>query len=155
MNDTPYQRRPLAAVDPVGGDGGSETLAMIWRDGATCAPHDHGAAAGAIHVISGEVVERRYAFRDGALVVVAEAAARAPAVLTIEAGVIHDMRAVGSADARGGTLTVHHYSPRIHAMRVYDLGRRETLIVADDCGAWIPEDPAQVIERLPWPTTPR
>lgn len=151
MSDTPYQRQPIAAVDPVGGDGGSETLAMIWRDGATCAPHDHGAAAGTIHVISGAVVERRYAFRDGALIVVAETAARAPAVLTIEVGVIHDMRAApGVGGATGGTVTVHHYSPRIHAMRVYDLARRETLIVADDCGAWIPEDPTQVIERLPW-----
>lgn len=138
MNDAPYERKLLAADDT------SETLAMIWRDGASCAPHDHGAAGGTIHVVSGGVVERRYVFRAGELRVVSESTARAPAILTIAPGVIHDMRAAA------GTITIHHYTPRIHAMRVYDCARRETLVVADDCGAWVPDD-AQVIERIPWP----
>jgi hypothetical protein len=34
-------------------------------------------------------------------------------------------------------------------MVVYDLARRETLKVDGACGAWVPDDPAQILGRWP------
>lgn len=139
----PYGRTLLTA------DAHHEALLMRWRPGATCAPHDHGAAAGIIHLLEGAFVERRYRREDGGgLTLIATHEHRAPAVLEVAPGCIHDMQALGA-----GT-SVHRYSPRIQRMRVYDRERRETLIVADDCGAWIPSDPALVVAREPWPDAP-
>lgn len=117
---------------------------MTWRDGGLCAPHDHGAAGGRVHVVSGSLLERRYTFDGHTLVVVSEQRIDAPAVIEIAPHVIHDMR------ASGGTVTVHHYTPKVEGMRVYDVARRETLIVGDDCGAWIPSDSGHIRARESW-----
>lgn len=133
------------ARDLVAADDGSEVLLMTWRPGATCAPHDHGVeSGGVIHVVRGAVVERRYAFDGRALTIVSERRAEAPAILTIEAGVVHDMHAIGE------TVTVHAYAPRIQHMRVYDVARRATWIVADDHGAWLPKGGVGVVAEEPW-----
>ena len=50
----------------------------------------------------------------------------------------------------GAGVGLHFYLPAITGMRVYDCDRRETLIVGDDCGAWVPADPALVIARTAW-----
>lgn len=121
-----------------------EVLAMVWRPGATCAPHDHGEAAGIIHVVSGQVTERVYRWTGRNLEVVTTATHAAPALLTVAAGCIHDMTALGPA------LTVHRYAPRVSGMRVWDVARRRTLVVADDAGAWVPEDTAGALAELPW-----
>ena len=126
-------------------DAAHEMILMRWRPDSACAPHDHGAASGVIHLLDGVFTERVYA-RDGAqLRVVAERTFAAPHVVTIPAGHLHDMR----CDRAGASL--HIYRPRIAAMRVYDLARREILTVSDDCGAWIPRDPALILGREPGP----
>ena len=39
-------------------DGQREIIAMQWKQGATCAIHDHGAtASGRVHLVVGELVE--------------------------------------------------------------------------------------------------
>ncbi|MCB9733450.1 MAG: cysteine dioxygenase family protein [Deltaproteobacteria bacterium] len=138
----PYGRTLLTADDD------HETLIMRWRPGATCAPHDHGDAGGAIHLLEGAFVERRYRHDADGLSLVAVYEHEAPAVVAVEPGCIHDMRSLGP-----GT-SVHRYSPRIAGMRVYDVERRETLVVSDDCGAWVPRDEALIVAREPWPEPP-
>lgn len=120
-----------------------EVLVMTWRPGATCAPHDHGErSGGVVHLVVGELVERRYVF-DGELRVVASRRHVAPAVLEVEPGLIHDMHAPGAA------TTVHVYTPSVERMRVYDAARRTTWIVPDDHGAWVPHEPA-ALSRDDW-----
>jgi len=134
----PYERHLVSADDA------HEILVMTWRAGGLCAPHDHGEAGGRVHLVSGTLIERRYRFDGVALVVESEAQVEAPALLEIGPGVIHDMR------ASPGTVTVHVYRPRVLGMRIYDVGARETLIVGDDCGAWIPSDPGDIQARIGW-----
>lgn len=134
----PYERMPIVA------DEAHEILVMTWRNGGLCAPHDHGAAGGRVHVISGSLLERRYTFDGRSLVVVSEQRFDAPAVIEMAPEVIHDMR------ASSGTVTVHHYTPKVEGMRVYDAERRETLLVSDDCGAWIPSNADDIRARESW-----
>ena len=139
----PYGRTPLPV--PPGAD--EELLAMTWRDGATCAPHDHGDAGGHVTLIRGALTETTFAFSTDdprGLVPIGSRTLHAPAILDVEPGRIHAMTAHGDA------LTIHRYTPRIHGMRVYDTARRRTLIVRDDCGAWIPSDPDLIVDIESW-----
>jgi len=128
----------------VSGDDGHEILVMTWRAGGLCAAHDHGAAGGQVHVVAGGLIERRYHFDGRGLEVVSEVRVEAPALIEIGPGVIHDMH------ASPGTVTVHVYRPRVLGMRIYDPEARETLVVSDDCGAWIPRDPNDIQARTRW-----
>ena len=135
----PYERRLLQADDA------TEVLVMTWRPGATCAPHDHGlTSGGVVHLVVGALVERRYRFDGHGLAMVAEARYDAPAVLTVEPGVVHDMRAIGK------TTTVHVYQPRVASMRVYDAAARTTWIVHDAHGAWLPRADAAAVVAERW-----
>lgn len=139
MSEEPYAREVLEADDE------HEVLVMRWRPDATCAPHDHGEqSGGVIHVVRGAIIERRFRFDGRTLMPLSERSVVAPAVLSIEAGVIHDMHAVGAA------LTVHSYAPRIARMRVYDPAARVTWIVDDDHGAWLPKGGVGVVSVEPW-----
>ena len=138
----PYARTLLVA------DPDREILVMRWVANAWCAPHDHGEAGGHVHVLEGALVERRYRFDGANLEPISERHVVAPAILEVGPGEIHDMRAIGT------TTTVHVYRPRVLGMRVYDLARRETLVVSDDCGAWVPRDASLVRAREAWSSTP-
>ena len=50
-------------------------------------------------------------------------------------------------------MTLHVYVPGVHAMRVYDRATRATLLVAGECGAWVPDEPSQVLRRWSWDRT--
>lgn len=123
----PYDRELLQA------DGEREVLLLRWRPGIRCAPHDHGQASGVIHLVEGELRERRFRFTGTALELLSEVLHRAPAFVSIAAGEIHDMVSTT------GAMTVHRYGPRMGHMRIYDEARRETLVVGEECGAWMPE----------------
>jgi cysteine dioxygenase len=121
-----------------------ETLLMRWHAGICCAPHDHGAASGTIHIVSGHFVERHYRFDGASLKVTATLRHAGPAIIEVAPHTIHDMR------SESGGVTVHHYAPRISGMRVFNHALRETLVVTDDCGAWVPCTAAQIVTRSPW-----
>lgn len=142
-SNEPYGRTLLSSSDDE-----CELLAMRWRPGARCAPHDHGESSGTIHLVEGRFVERRFAFEDGALRVVATETHDAPALLHIEANVIHDMV------APEGGLSLHRYQAAIHGMRVWDVSGEKVLVVSDECGAWVPSDPALICSSVPWTKTP-
>lgn len=133
----PYSRQLLEV------DGHREVLILRWRPGVPCAPHDHGEAKGVIHLVEGELTERRFRWSARGLGLVSEVLHQAPALLTIEAGEIHDMVSAT------GAITVHRYSPRMGKMRIYDVQRRETLVVSEDCGAWIPLE-TEIQSRESW-----
>jgi hypothetical protein len=135
----PYGRLPLFWCEE------GEVLLMRWREGRFCAPHDHGDAGGFVALLRGEFVERSWRLEDGALKPEEARAFSAPDVLPIGPRRIHDMR------AQGGGLSVHIYQPPIRGMKVYDRSRRETLIVTEDCGAWVPSAARYVVSREPWP----
>jgi len=137
--DEPYGRTLLTVSDT------EEVLAMTWRAGATCAPHDHGQAGGSVSLIRGSLSETTYVFSREGLIPTTTRVVHAPAILEVAPGVIHAMTAHDEA------LTIHRYTPRIAHMRVYDIGGRRTFIVKDDCGAWIPRDDADVVALDPWP----
>jgi predicted metal-dependent enzyme (double-stranded beta helix superfamily) len=118
---------------------------MRWQPGALSAAHDHGDAAGVIHVVAGGVEERTLVPTADGFAVTATRTATAPAILRVERGVIHDMRAIGEA------VTLHVYDPPVEAMRVYDPDRLAVLTVNDDAGAWLPVGDGQVVSREAWP----
>jgi len=125
-----------------------EILLMRWRHGALSAAHDHGEAAGVIHVVAGGVQERTLVPTADGFIVTATRTAMAPAILAVERGVIHDMRAIGEA------VTLHVYDPPVAAMRVYDPERLAVLTVNDDAGAWLPVGGGQVMNLEAWPVRP-
>jgi len=143
----PYGRLPIFR-DAVG-----EVLLVGWREETFCAPHDHGEAGGFVCLLRGRLVERHWRWRDGELAAVGEVgelkstAERehfAPALIPVGPRAVHDMKASGAA------VGVHFYFPPIAGMKVFDRGRRETLVVSEDCGAWIPRDDSLVLSRLLW-----
>ncbi|HEY1696486.1 MAG TPA: hypothetical protein VGG39_30200 [Polyangiaceae bacterium] len=134
----PYGRTILHAT-PRG-----EVMLATWRAGRRCAPHDHGASRGRVVVLEGAFTETVFGWAGEALERRAALAASAGAVLGVEEGLVHAMR----CDAPGATL--HVYVPRVDAMRVHDLEARETIVVAESCGAWVPRDPSLVVRRWSW-----
>ena len=134
----PYGRKALHRDDS------GEVLVVRWRDGMACAPHDHAEASGFVYLLSGTLYERTWRFANDDLACGRQRVYRAPAVVRVRAGCIHDMR------AEGGGLSVHVYIPPTSGMHVFDLSRREILRVTDDCGAWIPREPQRILSREPW-----
>jgi quercetin dioxygenase-like cupin family protein len=138
----PYGRRVLLS------NGEGEVMLASWRRGATCAPHDHGEARGLVIVIDGSFTEGVYAASTGGLRTVSSRTVSPGDALRVEEGLVHDMR------AHGDGMTLHVYVPGIHTMRVYDRDARATLLVAGDCGAWVPDEPSQVLRRWAWDAAP-
>jgi hypothetical protein len=52
----------------------------------------------------------------------------------------------------GPGSSLHLYFPRLRSVRVFDLVKRETLFVSDECGAWVSTDPEQARKVVSWPT---
>jgi quercetin dioxygenase-like cupin family protein len=138
----PYGRRILCA------DAEGEVMLASWRRGASCAPHDHGEARGIVIVLAGAFTERVYAASPAGLRTLSSQTVSPGDALTVEHGLVHDMQ------AHGDGMTLHVYVPGVHAMRVYDRDARATLLVAGDCGAWVPDEPSQVLRRWPWDPHP-
>lgn len=135
---TPYSRLPLYR----GAEG--EVLLVAWSEAVECAPHDHGTATGRVALLRGVFTERLWDWKQKRLHPFGKRKLRTGMVLRVTAGSIHSMYAEGSG------VSLHVYTPAITRMRVYDLQARRTLIVSDDCGAWIPEDASQIVAAQRW-----
>jgi cysteine dioxygenase len=134
----PYGRRVL--LESAEG----EVMLASWRRAASCAPHDHGDARGIVIVLDGRFTEVVYAVDPRGVRPVSSRTVSAGDALAVDEGLVHDMR------AHGDGMTLHVYVPGVHAMRVYDREARATLLVAGDCGAWVPDEPSQVLRRWSW-----
>ena len=89
---------------------------IAWPTGGTIDLHDHGESRGALHVISGTLVETM-PWRDDAKRLSLVRLEVPPGVTRdFDAGHVHDVRNEGSEAA----LSVHVYSPPLTSMLYYD-----------------------------------
>lgn len=134
---TPYSRLVVYA--------GPEGEAMIahWHVASVCLPHDHGDAHGVVSVLRGDFVEEGYTHGDSFSKLDNQRSYAAGTFMPVVPGDIHRMAAAG------GGLTLHLYAPIIRDMKVYDEKSGSILTVAGKCGAWVPEDPADILGRQP------
>ncbi len=135
---TPYSRVVLSSAP------GCEIMLARWTPGKVCAPHDHGSSAGWVFYFESDFEEQGYRWRDGELVSHTTQPHAAGTFTEVRKHEIH------SCLSHGRGLSLHVYFPRIERMRVYDLAARRTIVVADDCGAWIPERAEQRMEETAW-----
>jgi len=133
----PYGRRVLLA-DPQ-----LEVMIATWTPGVPCAPHDHGGSVGGVRVLRGQSRHRIYTIADGELVLCREHVASPGEILSFGPNLIHSMT---SEDPDTPLMTLHFYTNAIEMMLVYT--DSETLAVEGSCGAWVPEDPADIRARV-------
>lgn len=135
---TPYSRVVLSGTPEC------EIMLARWAPDRVCAPHDHGVSAGWVFYFEQEFEEYAYKWRDGGLVQHATHRHLPGRHTQVVKNEIHSCKTGGSG------LSLHIYFPRIEKMRVYDLEGRRTLVVSDNCGAWIPRQPEQVVKETAW-----
>lgn len=133
----PYSRVVLSA-EPA-----CEVMLARWAPHQTCAPHDHGKSAGWVFYLDQNFEEQSYAWRSGELTPTETFLHPARTFTQVRRSEIH------SCQCHGSGLSLHIYFPRIEKMHVYDLDRRQTVTVTDDCGAWLPA-PAQRVREVAW-----
>ncbi len=91
-----------------------EVWLLCWPPGSSVTPHDHGASAGALVVVSGHLTETRW--QDGRRT---ETALEPGRVVQVERGQVHDVVATGAT-----AYSVHAYSPPLRSMTFFgDDGR--------------------------------
>jgi cysteine dioxygenase len=137
----PYGRKVLFRSEKF------EVMLATWASGAECAPHDHGDARGIVWLVEGDFTETHYELTENLTVIGKPLSRPAGTLLRVTPGDIHSMV------AHKGGMSLHIYTPSIHDMKVFDTEKRRTLVVTDDCGAWVPH-PSQIVSEEAWlPTT--
>jgi hypothetical protein len=89
---------------------------IAWPTGGTIDLHDHGDSRGALHVISGTLVETMPWRDDADRLSLVRLEVPAGVTRDFDAGHVHDVRNEGSVAA----LSVHVYSPPLTSMLYYD-----------------------------------
>jgi mannose-6-phosphate isomerase-like protein (cupin superfamily) len=89
---------------------------IAWPGGAIADLHDHGGSRGALHVISGSLIETSPWHDDGGEVMLARREVHAGVTLAFGAGHVHDVRNEAAVHA----LSLHVYSPPLTSMIYYD-----------------------------------
>jgi hypothetical protein len=95
-----------------------EAFVIAWPAGASIDLHDHGDAAGAIVITSGELVERVSQDRSGSLSLVSHRLTEG-VQLAFRSGHVHELSNPGPAPA----LSVHVYSPVLRSMTFFEHGQ--------------------------------
>jgi hypothetical protein len=90
---------------------------IAWPRGGKVELHDHGAATGALSVISGTLVESVPWRDDTGRLTLVRRELQAGATLGFDAGHIHDV----TNEAEGHAISLHVYSPALTSMTFYDL----------------------------------
>lgn len=142
-NPRPYDRLVLGSSE------NCEIMLARWTAGVPCAPHDHGRSSGWVFFLSGHFEESSFSWNGEFLRSGATNSHPEGTHVRVDNGDIHSCTWLAKSEGEG--LSLHVYFPPITKMRVWDVERHRTLVVADDCGAWIPHDENQVIEAQPWP----
>lgn len=94
-------------------DAAVDVWLLTWLPGQFTDLHDHGPSAAAFSVVRGRLEEARLS-SSGHLQI---STCRPDAPTLVEAGVVHDVRALGSELA----VSIHAYSPPLSLMTYYDL----------------------------------
>ncbi len=123
-----------------------EVMVASWTQFQECLPHDHGSSNGMVINLIGQFEETSYRWLDGLLVRRHSVLHNIEnSLLEVSVANIHSMHCKNP-----GGLTLHIYAPAIDGMKVFDMNLRRTLTVANNCGAWVPLNPAQVINEIHW-----
>lgn len=126
-------------------DSNIEVMLARWSYQSMAQPHNHGHSKGLIWFVLGNFFEQQFLFRNGELKPKAEPTPYIEnQVARVETGEIH------SCYPQTTGLSLHLYMPPIKEMKVWDRINKKTLIVADNCGAWIPTNPKLIINEIPW-----
>jgi predicted metal-dependent enzyme (double-stranded beta helix superfamily) len=89
---------------------------IAWARESAAELHDHGGSRGALHVISGSLVETMPWRDDEGRVTLARRQVPTGGTLAFGAGHVHDVRNVAAEHA----LSLHVYSPPLTTMNYYD-----------------------------------
>lgn len=122
-----------------------EVMLAKWSYKKTAAPHNHGTSQGLIWFAQGNFLEQHYRFLNQNLVH-NEAAQiyKENQVVTVDTKDIH------SCCPETTGISLHIYSPPIHDMKVWDQEHKRTLTVADECGAWVPQNKNLIVSEIKW-----
>jgi cysteine dioxygenase len=121
-----------------------EIVLMRFGEARDWLPHDHGGSAGWVYVLEGRGEHVLYAFAgDGALRERRREHLNAGDLVFMPHGTIHTLGPAGD-----GLSTVFAYAPPISGMGVYDPRAGRGCIVSDDCGAWWPTLPEQLVREF-------
>jgi len=107
---------------------------IAWPCGSTAELHDHGGSRGALHVISGSLVETIPWRDDGGRVTLARREVQSGATMAFGAGHVHDVQNKAAVPA----LSLHVYSPPLQSMIYYErsgdrlIPREKGWVAADD-----------------------
>ncbi len=135
----PYGRKIIFKNESI------EVMVASWSLKAISSPHNHGASSGVIWFVNGQFTEQHFRFeaqsleKRGNVEVYNE-----NSVVSVQQSEIH------SCGPSSVGVSLHLYSPPIHKMKVWDAEGRRTLTVADECGAWIPEDKNLILDEKAW-----
>lgn len=122
-----------------------EVMLAKWTYQSMAAPHNHGTSQGLIWFAQGNFREQHYHFKNHALTQEQSSQIYSEnEVVTVEPNDIH------SCQPETVGLSLHIYSPPIHHMKVWDQEKKRTLTVADECGAWIPENKNLIVSEKNW-----
>lgn len=122
-----------------------EVMLAKWSYRSAASPHNHGYSRGLIWFLKGDFNEQHFQFSKGQLNAVGAPVYFAEGdVATVVSSDIHSCSPVGEG------ISLHLYSPAIQEMKVWDLANKETLTVADECGAWVPQKSDLIIKRVKW-----
>lgn len=126
-------------------DSNIEVMLARWSFQAMAQPHNHGHSKGLIWFVMGNFFEQQFLFKNR------ELKPKADPNPYFENQVVR----VGEDDIHSCCpqttgLSLHLYVPPIKEMRVWDQLNKKTLVVADNCGAWIPSDSNLIIKEIPW-----
>ena len=114
LDSGPFDRRCRRRL---GGSRDYEAWAIGWPPGGSIDLHDHGASAGAVLVVSGELTETRLFRRPTGRLGAATTTLTAGCSVSFPGHFVHDVVNEGSTDA----ISVHVYSPRLRSMTYYNL----------------------------------
>jgi cysteine dioxygenase len=135
----PYGRKILFSNESI------EVMLAHWTYQAAASPHNHGQSGGLIWFVKGNFYEQHFRFLNSNLEKTDQK------ILYKENDVVQvDPSHIHSCQPEHSGLSLHIYSPPIHRMKVWDLKNKQTLIVADHCGAWIPADFSLILEKSNW-----
>lgn len=134
-----YGRKILFKNDDV------EVMLAKWSFNGMAAPHNHGTSQGLIWFAQGDFLEQHYLFMNQNLVQHKAAHFyKEGQVVTVEPNDIHSCQ----PETQG--ISLHIYSPPIHNMKVWDEENKRTLVVADNCGAWVPQNKDLIVSEIKW-----
>jgi len=120
-----------------------EAIIMNWAPNNTSLPHDHGESEGWVRILAGTSTHHSFSDDRSRPVLLETSQIEPGTIFFAKKRLLHAM----GNESDSSLVTLHFYFPPIHAMEVYDLTTDRAVVVADDCGAWWPDQDQVVRTR--------